>query len=83
MSHIVHLMLDGIWKADLVEYKDGDLVMREGKKICLQYINQYNQVADAARLKISSQKNPPMEGTAQWDTLYKKYFEEEMSKKGG
>ena len=83
MIHIVHLMLDGIWKADMVDYPDEDMAMREGKKICNQYISQINAVGDAVRKKILSQKTPPREGTPQWDTLYHKYFEEELSKKGG
>ncbi len=83
MVHIVHLMLDGIYHADLVDYPDEDLAMREAKRVCLQHINQVNQVGDAARKRILSQRNPPLENSRQWDVLYQKYFEEESKKHGG
>lgn len=83
MSHVVHLMLDGVWKADMVDFPDEDMAMREAKKICNLYLTQFNAVGETVRQKILSQKNPPREGTPQWDVLYRKYFEEEMAKKGG
>jgi len=83
MGHILHLMLDGIWKADMIDYPQEEEAFREAKKVCLAYINQLNSVTDAARKRILSQKNPPMENTPQWEVLYQKYFEEESNKRGG
>lgn len=83
MIHIVHLILDGIWKQDMVDYTDEEEALREAKKICLGYIQQVNAVSDEARKKILSMKNPPREGTPQWDNLYQKYLEEAVQKKGG
>lgn len=83
MIHICHLMIDGIWKEDWVDYPDEDAALREAKKVCVAYVNQMNQVTELARKRISSQKNAPMENTRQWDTLFQKYYEEELQKKGG
>lgn len=83
MIHIVHLMLDGVWKQDMVEYPNEEEALREAKKICLGYIQQVNAVSEDARKKILAMKNPPREGTPQWDVLYQKYLEEEIHKKGG
>ncbi|NBX93288.1 MAG: DUF507 family protein [Proteobacteria bacterium] len=83
MIHIVHLMLDGIWKQDLVDYPNEEEALREAKKLSLGYINQINAVGEIVQKKILSQKNPPREGTPQWDTLYQKYLLEEVQKKGG
>lgn len=83
MTHIVHLILDGIWKQDLVDYPNEEEALREAKKICFGYIQQINALGDVVTKKILSQKNPPREGTPQWDTLYQKYLEEEVHKKGG
>ena len=83
MIHVVHLMLDGIKKAGMVEFPNGDETIREGKKICLLYLKNLSGAADAARQRILSQKNPPLEGSPQWETLYHKYFEEEVQKRGG
>lgn len=83
MVHIAHLMIDGIWKADFVDYPDDDAALREAKKVCLQYLTQMNQVTELARKRILSQKNPPIENSRQWETLFQKYFDEELQKKGG
>ena len=83
MIHICHLMIDGIWKADMVDYPDEDEALKEAKKICLQFVSHLNHVGDAVRKRILSQKNPPMEGSPQWEVLYHKYYEEESRKVGG
>ena len=83
MTHIVHLMLDGIWKQDLVDYPNDEEALREAKKVFLGYVQQINALGDVVRKKIASLQSPPREGTPQWDTLYQKYLEEEVQKKGG
>jgi hypothetical protein len=83
MVHIVHLMIDGIWKQDLVDYPDEDEALREAKRIGVHYVAQMNSIVDLVRKRILGQKNPPLENSPQWDVLYQKYFEEEARKKGG
>ena len=83
MGHIIHLMLEGIKKAKLVEFVDEGVAMREAKKVGNFYLTALNSVAEIAAQRINSQKNPPREHSPQWDTLYQKYYEEEMKKKGG
>ncbi len=83
MIHVVHLMLDGIKKAGLADYPKQEDAVHEGKKVCLQYINHVNAAVEVARQRIQSQKSAPMEGSPQWETLYNKYLEEEVKKRGG
>jgi len=83
MGHIVHLMIQGIKKAGLVDYPQEEVAIREAKKICNLYIVAMNQAVEVARARISSQKNPPLEGSPQWETLYSKYLEEEVQKREG
>ncbi len=82
MIHIVHLMIDGIYHDDLVDYPDEDVALKEAKKVCLQWLSAASSTSETARKRISTQKNAPMEGTPQWDILFNKYLEEEMKKKG-
>lgn len=82
MVHIVHLMIDGIYHDDLVDYSNEDEALKEAKKVCLQWLSAMNSVTEIARKRISTQKAAPMEGTPQWDILFNKYTEEEMKKKG-
>ncbi len=82
MIHIVHLMIDGIYHDDLVDYSNEDEALKEAKKVCVQWVAGITAVTDIVKKRISSQKNAPMESSPQWDILFNKYTEEEMKKKG-
>lgn len=82
-SHLAHVIVDGIWKDDLVDYTDDEQAIREAKR-AIALFNQDLEDADAkARQKVASLKRNVMEGSPEWDVLYKKYFEEEMQRRGG
>jgi hypothetical protein len=81
--HIVHLLIDGLEKAGLVQYPDKTAAMREAKKTALVYQAQMEACGETARKRIQSQKNAPPENSRQWDVLYEKYYDEELRKKGG
>jgi len=83
ISHIVHLLLEGLALEQMVELPKKDLAMREGKQICTKFISSLSACEEIAKQRIRSQKNPPPENSSQWDILYSKYFEEEMKKKRG
>jgi hypothetical protein len=40
------------------------------------------RIDSAARLKISSQRKIIMEGSQEWDILYRKYYNDEVKKLG-
>ncbi|MBY0371599.1 DUF507 family protein [bacterium] len=83
MIHIVHLLIDGLEKAGIVSYPDKPGAMKEAKRAALGYLSNMEACSEIARKRISSQKSPPPENSRQWDTLYAKYYEEELQKKGG
>jgi hypothetical protein len=83
MVHIVHLLIDGLYKADFVDYSDDDEALKEAKRVCVGWLSNMNSVGDIARQRIRSQRNAPMENSPQWENLFNKYCEEEMQKKGG
>lgn len=83
VSHLTHLMLDGVWKADMVDFPNEEQAMREAKKILLTFISRLTDVSELATKKIQSQKNPPPKNSPQWEVLYNKYYEEELRKHGG
>ncbi len=82
ISHIAHLLSDGIWKDDLVDFSDEDKALSEIKKAITEYLRVEDEADTAARNKIRSLSREVPEGSREWDILYKKYFEEEASKKG-
>ena len=81
-SHLVHVVVDGLWKDDLVDYKNDDEAMRAGKRAMQRFIAELEEVDRKARHMVSSLKRNVQEGTPEWDVMYKKYFEEEMQKRG-
>ena len=83
MTHIVHLMIEALEKSGHVTYHDKELAMRESKKACFHFLTSLNEASETARKRILSQKSPPPEYSPQWDTLFRKYHEEELRKKGG
>lgn len=82
ISHIAHLLSDGIWKDDLVDFSDEDKALSEIKKAITEYLRVEDEADTVARNKIRSLSRDVPEGSREWDILYKKYFEEEASKKG-
>ena len=81
-SHLAHLVSDGIWKDDLVDFKDDEKALHEIKKVMTDYMKVEDEADTTARDKIRSLSREVPEGSREWDILYKKYFEEEVSKKG-
>ncbi len=82
ISHIAHLISDGIWKDDLVDFTDEAKVLGEIKRTISGYLMVEDEADSIARNKIRSLSRNVPEGSREWDILYRKYFEEEASKKG-
>jgi hypothetical protein len=47
-----------------------------------EVLNQETKIDAAARQKIESQKRTILEGSQEWDILYRKYYNEEVKKLG-
>lgn len=82
ISHIAHLIFDAVWKDDMVDFTDDKKALLEIKKVITDYLKVEDEADSAARLKIRSLSRGVPEGSREWDILYKKYFEEEKTKKG-
>ena len=82
ISHISHLVFDAVWKDDLVDFPDENKALLEIKKVITSFLKVEDDADSAARNKIRSLSRGVPEGSREWDILYKKYFEEEVSKKG-
>jgi hypothetical protein len=69
--------LEGV---DFVE--DKNTVRQEVRKILEELMAQEKKIDLEARRKIESQKRTIMEGSQEWDILYRKYYNEEVKKLG-
>ncbi len=81
-THWAHILTDGIWNDDMVDYTDEDLALRIAKKAIADFVKEDKDVDVKARQKVASLKRNVVEGSPEWDILYKKYYEEERNKRG-
>jgi hypothetical protein len=81
-SHLAHILTDAIWNDDLVDYTDEDLALRLAKKAIAEFVKEDMDVDQKAREKVASLKRGVVEGSPEWDILYRKYYEEERGKRG-
>lgn len=81
ITHISHLICDGLYKDDLVDYPDDDEALKLIKQTVLQYLQIEDQIDEAVRQKIASLKRGVLEASREWEILYKKYYEEEAQKR--
>ena len=81
-SHLAHIVIDGLWNDDLVDYEDEEKAMRYGKQAVVEFVDECESIDTFARERVASLKRGVAEGSPEWDILYNKYFEEEMMRRG-
>ena len=82
LSHLASIVIDGIWKEDMVDFTDDDMAMRTAKRAAAKFGQEMKDVDEKARTMVASLKRNVVEGSPEWDVLYSKYYEEEMSRRG-
>lgn len=82
LIHLAHRVTDEVWKDDLADYTDEDMVLKLSKKALQEFVNEELDIDKRAREKVASLKRGVVEGSPEWDILYKKYYEEERGKRG-
>jgi hypothetical protein len=83
INKLAHTVADRLAEIDNVEFvEDRNTIRMEVRKILEELLNQEAKIDAAARQKIENQKRTIIEGTPEWDILYKKYYNEEVKKLG-
>ena len=79
--HMSHLILGYLDKDDGVEYFDEPQEIRQTiVKIIMDEMRNDEAIDALVRRKLESQKRVIVEGSDEWDVLYRKYYEEETAK---
>ena len=81
-SHLAHVIIDGIWEDDLVDYSDDDLALRTAKKAIVAFVKEMGDFDAQVKEKLQTLKRNVVEGSPEWDILYRKYLNEELNKRG-
>jgi uncharacterized protein len=76
LSHAIAEKLASIDEVEFIE--DRNTIRLAVVEILNKWLVKEAQVDQAARQKIESQKRGIPEGSAEWEILYRKYYEEEM-----
>jgi hypothetical protein len=78
-----HVITDVLVKSDDVVFvEDRDTIRQEIVQIISALLKEEEQLEAHVREKISSQKREILEGTEEWDVLYRRYYAEEMRRLG-
>ncbi len=81
-SHLSHLVFEKLWDDDIVDYSDEAVALKDFKRGLDKFLKEHTDVDAKAKSMISSQSRNILEGTAEWETLYRKYYETELKRKG-
>ena len=83
VNKVAHQVSDVLADMDQVEFlEDRNTVRLEIRKILEELLNQEEKIDLAAKHKIENQKRTILEGSQEWDILYRKYYNEEVKKLG-
>ena len=83
VNKLAHVVTDAIADMDAVDFvEDRNTIRLEVRKILDELLLQEARIDQSARQKIESQKRTILEGSQEWDILYRKYYNEEVRKLG-
>lgn len=81
IAHLSRLLIDRLYRDDLADFPDEGMALREAKSVFDAIVRAEDEVDTFVRQKIARLARRPPEGGREWEILYRKYFEEEMSRR--
>ncbi len=82
-SHLSHVILKAVKQSSLVTVKSDDgRMLKDIKRVLATELAQEAEVDRKVRAKLASYSRGIIEGSSEWDVLYRKTFEEESKKHG-
>ncbi|HET6199973.1 MAG: DUF507 family protein [Candidatus Acidiferrales bacterium] len=78
-----HRIIDFLVTVDDLDFvEDRDTIRQEIVTILQELLKQEEQVDTEVRAKIASQKKEILEGSEEWDILYRRYYSESLKRMG-
>jgi hypothetical protein len=82
-NKVAHVVTDALAEMSEVDFvEDRNTIRLEVRRLLEELLNQEAKIDQTARQKIESQKRTILEGSQEWDILYRKYYQEEVKKLG-
>ena len=83
VNKLAHTVADALANIDAVEFiEDRNTIRMEVRRLLEELLKAEELIDKAARQKIENQRRTIMEGSQEWDILYRKYYNEEVKKLG-
>lgn len=83
VNKVAHNLTDALAEMGEVDFlEDRNTIRLEVRRILEELLNQEEKIDVAAKHKIENQKRTILEGSQEWDILYRKYYNEEVKKLG-
>jgi uncharacterized protein len=83
LNKLAHTVADTLAEIDEVGFlEDRNTIRQEARKALEILLNEEAKIDSTARLKIANQRKIILEGSQEWDILYRKYYNEEVRKLG-
>jgi hypothetical protein len=83
VNKVAHVVTDAMATAENLEFQqDHNTVRLEVKRLLEELLKAEADLDQKARQKIENQRRTILEGTPEWDILYRKYYSEEVKKLG-
>ena len=82
ISHISHLIHDRLYLDEMVDYTDEARSLQLIKDAITEFLSVEDKIDDEVTAKIKTLKKGVLEGSPEWNVLYRKYFDEELRKRG-
>lgn len=81
-TFLAQVAVDSLYFDDLVDFTDEDAAMRAAQRVIANWVKQEEEIAALAHQKIKSLKRQVIEGSPEYEILFKKYCEEERGRRG-
>ena len=83
INKLAHSVADALADMETVDFvEDRNTIRLEIRRVLENLMTQEAKIDAAARQKIESQRRTILEGSQEWDILYRKYYNEEVKKLG-
>jgi hypothetical protein len=83
INKLAHAVTDALAEMEVVDFiEDRNSIRLETRRVLELLMAQEARIDAAARQKIESQRRTILEGSQEWDILYRKYYNEEVKKLG-
>jgi uncharacterized protein len=83
LNKLAHTVADTLAEIDAVGFlEDRNTIRQEARKELENLLTEEARIDAAARAKIASQRKIILEGSQEWEILYRKYYNEEVRKLG-